>query len=187
MVKSWKEYVDVTVEKSNYHLKKARSWETISSCLCIMLVLFAASTTIMTFVEKIPHTVISGMAGVTTLLAAMLAFLRPADRKAKQESIAKEFRLLTLRMVRCRTAHEYETLWKELNRVLLGERFLPKRFATTTKLNWQMSPELVLLLDPSACSSQASTSSSHFSEVKVDEVGKSASSSSTDEEKKKVE
>ena len=39
-----------------------------------------------------------------------------------------EFRSLMLRMIRCESDREYEELWKEYNKEILAEPFLPKRY-----------------------------------------------------------
>ena len=55
---------------------------------------------------------------------------------------------LTTRMfqVRVETERDYEELWKEYNKELLGEPFLPKKFKVEEEINFSMTPEFSLIV-----------------------------------------
>ena len=46
-------------------------------------------------------------------------------------------------MVRCETEKEYEALWREYNKALSDEPFLPKKFAMKEDFKYSMTPELM--------------------------------------------
>ena len=48
-----------------------------------------------------------------------------------------------MKMVRCETEKEYEQLWKDYNKVLSDEPFLPKKFAVKEDSVYSMTPELM--------------------------------------------
>ena len=51
-----------------------------------------------------------------------------------------------MRMIRAEREREYEDLWKELNKALLDEPFLPKQYAKQEpEMCWSMTPELLLV------------------------------------------
>ena len=59
---------------------------------------------------------------------------------------SRGFRALMLKMVRVETEREYEELWKEHNRELLGEPFLPSKFRVKTETEFSMSPEFMMVI-----------------------------------------
>ena len=46
-------------------------------------------------------------------------------------------------MVRCETEKDYEALWREYNKALSDEPFLPKKFAMKEDFDYSMTPELM--------------------------------------------
>ena len=80
---------------------------------------------------------------LSTLLSAVLAFLRAADRRQLQLQSSQQFSKLMMKMVRCETEKEYEQLWKDYNKVLSDEPFLPKKFAVKEDSVYSMTPELM--------------------------------------------
>lgn len=97
--------------------------------------------------KSVPTFVVSALAALTTLTSAINAFMRPHDRRQLQITSAKEFKVLMLRMVRCETEAEYETLWRELNRAVTDEPFLPKKFKTGEEdLSWTLTQELQMII-----------------------------------------
>ena len=59
------------------------------------------------------------------------------------------------RMIRCESEREYEELWKEYNKALLGEPFLPKKFIVNCSVDYTMTPELVVVIREKANELQA--------------------------------
>ena len=60
---------------------------------------------------------------------------------------SKEFRNLMFRMIRCEVEREYEELWKEYNKTIIQEPFVPKKFEVECKLEYTMTPELVIVIE----------------------------------------
>jgi len=61
-------------------------------------------------------------------------------------SSSKGFRTLMLKMVRCEVEREYEELWKEYNKELTTEPFLPKKYQVKAKTTLSMSPEFKIVV-----------------------------------------
>ena len=60
---------------------------------------------------------------------------------------SKEFRSLMLRMIRCEAEREYEELWKEYNKAIVQEPFVPQKFVQECDIPYTMTPELVIVID----------------------------------------
>ena len=91
--------------------------------------------------------VLAAIAGVSTLLSTVSAFLRPGDRKAEQATSSKDFRSMMLKMVMCETEQDYEGLWKELNKAIVDEPMVPKKYLSGLKIDWTMTPQLMIVID----------------------------------------
>ena len=59
---------------------------------------------------------------------------------------SRGFRALMLKMVRVETERNYEELWKEYNKELLGEPFLPSKFRVKDNTAFSMSPEFQIVV-----------------------------------------
>ena len=140
---NWKQFIDVTNAKRKGHLRAARYWNSVNSWLSLTLIFLAAITTFFSLVESIPNYAVSAVAVLSTLLSAVLAFLRAADRRQLQLQSSQQFSKLMMKMVRCETEKEYEQLWKDYNKVLSDEPFLPKKFAVKEDSVYSMTPELI--------------------------------------------
>ena len=146
MRENWQRFVDLTKEKRDNHQKYANYWQSVHTILSLTGIFLAAMTTGLTLLSGIPTLATAGVAGATTLMSTITAFLRAGDRSAKQGEAAKEFGILMLRMVRCETERDYEGLWKDLNNAISGEPTLPKRFQPKRNIDWEMTPELDMVI-----------------------------------------
>ena len=70
----------------------------------------------------------AAIAALVTLLSAVQAYRKPADRRHLQHQSSQEFSQLMLQVVRCETETEYEKLWEEYNKGLSDEPFPPQKF-----------------------------------------------------------
>lgn len=147
MRENWKLYLETTKTKAKGHGKAAQYWDTMGMYMSLALIFLGSLTTFMALVHVIPTTFVAGIAGVGTMLSAVQAFLRPADRRQQQSYAAREFQELMMRMVRCEEEAEYEELWRDLNKAIVDAPFLPKRFKTDIDIDWTMTPELNDLID----------------------------------------
>ena len=59
---------------------------------------------------------------------------------------SKGFRSLMLKMVRVETEREYEELWKEYNKELLSEPFVPHKYKVKEDTNFTMTPEFTMIV-----------------------------------------
>ena len=143
MQTNWNRFIEVTDAKRKGHLKAARHWNRVNNWLSLTLIFLAAITTFFSLMDSIPDYVVSAVAAPSTLLSAVVAFLRAADRRQLQHQSSRQFSKLMMRMVRCETEKEYEALWREYNKALSDEPFLPKKFAMKEDFKYSMTPELM--------------------------------------------
>ena len=143
METNWEQFIKVTNAKRKGHLKAARHWNSVNTCLSLTMIFLAAITTFFSLVESIPDYVVSAVAALSTLLSAIIAFLRAADRRQLQHHSSRQFSKLMMRMVRCEKEEEYEQIWRDYNKALSDEPFLRKRFAVQEDFNYSMTPELM--------------------------------------------
>ena len=147
MKENWGLFVESTKAKSQSHMKVARYWDKIHNGINLTLIFFSAITTVLTLMEKfIPFYVTAIISGITTILSAISGYLQPSQRRQMQLESSKEFRTLMTRMVRCETERDYEELWNEYNKAILGEPFLPKKFVVACDMPHTMTPELMILV-----------------------------------------
>ena len=147
MRENWERYIEIAKAKSISHTRVAQYWDVIYNITNIVIITLGASTTFLSLIKSVPSFVISAVAAVTTLTSAIMAFMRPHDRRQIQIDSAKTFKVLMLRMVRCETEQMYDQLWLELNKAVMDEPFLPNKFKTGEEdLNWTLSPELQIVI-----------------------------------------
>lgn len=147
MKENWALFIRTAKSKGKSHNKAAQHWDGIGNVLSLSLIFLGAVTTFMALVKAIPVIVVAGVAGISTLISAISAFLRPADRRQMQSSASREFQELMMRMVRCETESEYEELWRDLNKAIVDAPFLPKKFVEHIDIEWTMTPELAQLIE----------------------------------------
>lgn len=145
MQSNWRVFIETTKSKGEAHMKVARHWDAIHNTFNLLLIFLTSITTVLALLDDaIPFLVLSVISGGTTLVSAISGFLKPSENRQTHLESAKEFRCLMVKMIRCETEPVYEELWRELNKTLLGEPFLPKRFIVETNLDlhYTMTPEL---------------------------------------------
>ena len=147
MRENWQRFVDLTKEKRDSHQKYANYWQSVHTILSLGGIFFSAMTTGLALIAGVPPLATAGIAGVTTLISTITAFMRASERSARQQEAAKEFGILMLKMVRCETEKEYENLWKELNNAISDEPVLPKNLQPKRNIDWEMTPELDLVIN----------------------------------------
>ena len=148
MKENWTLFVESARSKANSHMQLAQYWDKVHNIINLVLIFLSAVTTIMVILKNdVPFYVTSVVSGATTLLSAISGFLQPSQRRQLQLESSKEFRTLMLRMIRCETEREYEELWKEYNKSIVTEPFVPKRFAVGCDIPYSMTPELVLVIE----------------------------------------
>ena len=168
MKDGWQTFVDLTKAKAGSHMKTARYWESVHNTFSLSLIFLGAITTGLALINGIPPMVLAAIAGVSTLLSTVSAFLRPGDRKAEQAGSSKEFRSMMLRMVMVETEKDYEQLWKELNKAIVDEPMVPKKYLTGLKIDWTMTPQFMLVIDEKDKELEAALGSSNELREDVD-------------------
>uniref|UniRef100_A0A7M5XEB4 SMODS and SLOG-associating 2TM effector domain-containing protein n=1 Tax=Clytia hemisphaerica TaxID=252671 RepID=A0A7M5XEB4_9CNID len=147
MRENWYRFLEITKIKSKGHEKAAQYWDFMHSFFSLFMIFLGAATTFLSLIKSVPPPVVSGIAAMTTLVSAINAFLRPHDRRQVQLDSSKGFRILMMRMIRAEKEREYEDLWRELNKALLDEPFLPNKYAKQEPdMGWSISPELLMVI-----------------------------------------
>lgn len=157
MKENWALFIKMCKSKGKSHNKAAQYWDGIGTVLSLSLIFLGALTTFMALIKAIPVTLVAGVACVATLISAISAFLRPADRRQMQSAASREFQELMMKMVRCEGEQEYEELWRDLNKAIVDAPFLPKKFVEHIDIEWTMTPELSRLIEEKEGSGESSS------------------------------
>jgi hypothetical protein len=144
---NWRSFIELTGAKADSHGKAARYWDRIHHILSLSLIFLPAFTTVSTLIP-ISNSQYAGalLGGLATLIAALNGSLNPSFRRQQQMEASRGFRALMLKMVSVETEREYEELWKEYNKELLREPFLPAKFKVKDKTEFSMSPRLQMVV-----------------------------------------
>jgi hypothetical protein len=143
---NWESFVNMTHAKAVSHGKVSQHWDRIQNILSMTLIFLSALTTISTLLPMLSNYVSAALGAVTTLVSAIAGSLNPSSRRQEQMESSRGFRALMLKMVRVETEREYEELWKEYNKELLGEPFLPSKFKVKEDTNFSMTPEFKIIV-----------------------------------------
>ena len=162
---NWESFVNMTRAKAESHGKVAQHWDRIHNILSMTLIFLSALTTLSTLLPMLSHYVAAALGAVTTLVSAITGSLNPSARRQQQMESSRGFRALMLKMVRVETERDYEELWKEYNKELLGEPFLPSKFKVKEDTNFSMTPEFQIVVaqkkaDVEDCTSESDTGKS---------------------------
>ena len=145
MAKNWESFVSMTRAKAESHRKVAQYWDRVHNILSMMLIFLSAMTTLSTLLP-ISHYFGAALGTVTTLVSAINGSLNPSGRRQNQMAASRRFMALMLIMIRVETERDYEEIWKEYNKELLDEPFLPSRSRVEDDAAFSMSPELHKLI-----------------------------------------
>jgi len=147
MSENWDRFIAITKSKSKSHMQAAQYWDRMHTFISLSMIILGATTTFLSLISSIPGFVISALAALATLISAISAFMRPHDRRQLQVDSAKEFKVLMMKMVRCEKEKEYEDLWRELNKAMMDEPFLPKKYVKDNpEMDWTKTPELQIVI-----------------------------------------
>ena len=142
---NWSSFIEMTRAKAESHGKVAQYWDGVHNFLSLTLIFLSAFTTIATLLP-ISKYASAGLGGLATLVSAVNGSLNPSSRRQEQTEASKGFRSLMLKMVRVETERNYEELWKEYNKELLGEPFLPSKYKVKEDTEFSMSPEFLMVV-----------------------------------------
>lgn len=147
MEKNWKLFIKMTRTKSESHSKSAWYWDSMHNILSISCIILGTITTFLSLINSIPSSTISGAAAFTTFISAISALLEPSDRRQIQSDAAKTFKILMMRMARCKTEKKYDELWGEFYNAVTDEPFILEKFIEKDEEKklfeeWSMTPEL---------------------------------------------
>ena len=135
----------MTKAKADSHGKVAQYWDSTHNIMSLSLIVLSAITTLSVLLP-ITHYVPATLGAITTLLSAVAGSMAPSTRRQQQMESSKGFRTLMLKMVRVESEREYEELWKEYNKELLGEPFLPAKYRVKEDTNFTMTPEFTIIV-----------------------------------------
>jgi len=142
---NWASFVAMTKSKADSHAKVAQYWDSVHNVLSLSLIVLSACTTLSTLLPI--HVYVPATLGaITTLVSAITGSLAPSAKRQQQLESSKGFRSLMLKMVRVETDRNYEELWGEYNKELIGEPFLPSKYKVKADTHFTMSPEFMLVV-----------------------------------------
>ena len=78
---NWKQYIELTKERSSSHLKLSQIWDRVNNVLNLSTVILASVTTFLSITNDIPAIIIPILAGALTLLSLVSVFLRAVEKK----------------------------------------------------------------------------------------------------------
>ena len=145
IAENWLSFVNMTKAKADSHGKVAQYWDSVHNFLSLALIILSALTTLSSLLDITEYVAVV-LGAITTLTAAIAGSLAPSNRRQQQMESSKGFRALMLKMVRVETERDYEELWKEYNKELLGEPFLPSRYKVKEDTNFSMTPEFTMIV-----------------------------------------
>ena len=137
--------MEMTRAKAESHGKVAQYWDRVHNILSLTLIFLSAFTTVSTLLP-ISNYVGACLGGLATLVSAVNGSLNPSSRRQEQMEASRGFRALMLKMVRVESERAYEELWKEYNKELLAEPFLPSKFKVKDDTEFSMSPEFLMVV-----------------------------------------
>jgi len=142
---NWRSFVEMTRAKAESHEKLAQYWDKVHYYLTLVIIVLSALTTMFTLLP-VNQFVGSAFGGLTTVVSALIGSLNPGYKRQQQMEASRAFRALMLKMVRVETEREYEELWKDCDKELLGEPFLPSKYRVDADTDFCMSPEFLLVV-----------------------------------------
>ena len=142
---NWSSFVSMTKAKADSHGKVAQYWDSTHNIMSLSLIALSAMTTLSTLLP-ITHYVAATLGAITTLLSAVAGSLAPSTRRQQHMESSKGFRSLMLKMVRVETEREYEELWREYNKEMITEPFLPHKYKVKDNADFAMTPEFDLIV-----------------------------------------
>lgn len=144
METNWAGFVKMAKEKARGHLQLAQYWDKVNSILTLTMIFLSTATTLCTLLPVASY-VASIIGAITTLVAAIFSAMAPDYRRQVHNASSIEFRSLMLKMVRVETERHYEELWREYNKEMVVEPFLPQKYRKGEDPTFTMSPEFTLL------------------------------------------
>ena len=147
MRQNWQKFLDITDQRTKAHRKAAVFWDNVHHIFSLVNIFLGAVVAAVSLMKKVPQDCVTVIASITTVLATITAFLKPAERSQIQTKCSKEFNNLLLSMVRCETEEHYEQLWRDLNKAILDEPFVStQKKKKGAPIDWTMTPELMLVV-----------------------------------------
>ena len=148
---NWESFVVMSKDKAAGHAALAQYWDRAHNFLSLSMIFLSTATTICTLVPLFnkpdePYYISSVIGAITTLISALKGQLSADERRQKHNEASTEFRALMLKMVRVETERDYEELWKEYNKEMVVEPFLPDSYRTTADPDFSMAPEFTIVV-----------------------------------------
>ena len=151
MERNWNMFIKITRSKSESHSKSACYWDSVHNFLSISSIILGTITTLLSLLNSVPAGTISAVAALATFVSAISALLEPSDRRQIQSDAAKTFKILMMRMARCKTEKKYDELWGEFYNAVTDEPFILEKFIEKDEEKklfeeWSMTPELQVVM-----------------------------------------
>ena len=96
--KNWDIFIQCTKLKAAAHMAQAQYWNSVTQGTGLALIFLVSVTTILILL-KVTHLVSALVSGLSTLLSAVVAYMKPKKKREDYLASAKDFKVLLLRMV----------------------------------------------------------------------------------------
>ena len=147
IAENWLSYVTTTKSKADSHAKAAEYWDTITTVFTLTLIVLSALTTISTLLPVLTNVYITTvLAAITTIVSAIAGTVAPSNRRQRHTVSSNNFKALMLKMLRVETDRQYVELWKEYNKEMVAEPFLPPSYAVQDDTYFSMTPEFTVVM-----------------------------------------
>ena len=146
IAENWLAFVNMSKAKADSHAKAAQYWDTTHNICSITMIVFSTLTTLATLLVLPSPYIATVLGAVTTLVSAISGTLAPSSRRQLQMESSKGFRALMLKMIRVETERDYEEIWREYNKELFVEPFVPFSFIVKLDTKFTKTPEFTMVV-----------------------------------------
>eukprot|EP00111_Clytia_hemisphaerica_P008099 TCONS_00023603-protein len=117
-------YIDLSKERHKVHQKEALFWDKVNTYANISLIILTSIATVLSVLEEsIPLYVVPIFTGLAAIISSLIGVFKPFDKRNVQEDSSKKFKVLSLKLVACKSIKKYNELRAEILETMMDEPF----------------------------------------------------------------
>eukprot|EP00111_Clytia_hemisphaerica_P016197 TCONS_00047924-protein len=117
-------YIDLSKERHIVHQKEALFWNKVNTYANISLIILTSIATVLSVMEgSIPFYIVPISTGLATIISSLIGVFKPFDKRNVQEDSSKKFKVLSLKLVACKSMKDYNELRAEILETMMDEPF----------------------------------------------------------------
>ncbi|XP_066934675.1 uncharacterized protein [Clytia hemisphaerica] len=117
-------YIDLSKERHRVHQKEALFWNKVNTYANISLIILTSIATVLSVLEgSIPFYIVPIFTGLATIISSLIGVFKPFDKRNVQEDSSKKFKVLSLKLVACKSMKDYNELRAEILETMMDEPF----------------------------------------------------------------